>query len=191
MKTWISLMIEKRKWVIVICLLFTCVLLSQIMHLEVIINSDNMLPQSNPYIRTGNEIEKTFGNKYTVLIGITAIEGTIYQTPILEKVQRITAHLLKTPGVVKTNVMGLAARKVKGIEGNEEGMIVRPLMEKVPSTEAEMEALKKAVASNPAYENILVSSNQRTTQIVAEFKEMPGGMKDIEAAVRAATDPEV
>lgn len=190
MESWIKLMMRKRKTVIALCLLFTLGLLSQMGHFQVIISSDAMLPLSNHYAKVGTEIENTFGNKYSVVVGVTAKQGTIYQTPILEKVQRITARLMNTPGVIKTNVVGLSARKVKGITGNSEGMIVRPLMEQVPQNESQIQELKAAVASNPAYEDLLVSKDQTTTQIVAEFKDMPGGMRDIETGVRAAVDGE-
>src|SRR2546423_14041021 len=157
MKTWINFVIEKRVWVIAAVLLFTAGLLSQFSRFQVVLSGDNMMPQSNHYVVVGNELESTFGNKYTVVIGVTAKHDTIYQTPILEKVKRITSRLMNTPGVVRTNVNSLAARKAKGIEGNEEGMIVRPMMEHVPQTPAEMESLRKAVASIPAYEGVLVS----------------------------------
>jgi predicted RND superfamily exporter protein len=190
MKTWINFVIAKRVWVIVAVLLFTTGLLSQFSRFQVVLSSDNMMPQSNHYVITGNELERTFGNKNTVVVGLTAMHGTIYQTAILEKVKRITERLMSTPGVIKTNVNSLAARKAKGIEGNESGMIVRPMMERVPPTSAEIEALQKAVASIPAYEGLLVSKDQKTTAIVAEFRENPTGFKTIEQQVRAAVDSE-
>ncbi len=190
MKTWIGLVIRFRLLVMAVCILLTIVLASQIRHLQIIINSDNFLPQSNHYVVVQNEIERVFGNKYSVVVGITAKKGTIYQPEVLAKVRRITARLMSAPGIKKSNVLGLATRKAKSIEGNADGMIVRPLLEAVPQTPSEMAALQKAVASNPAYENILVSRDQKTTQIVAEFNELPGGMKAIEAGVQAAVAPE-
>jgi hypothetical protein len=190
MRSWIGLMMRRRKTVIALVLLFTAGLLSQMGHFQVIISSDSMLPLSNHYAQVGTEIEKTFGNKYSVVVGITAKSGTIYQTPILEKVQRITDRLTNAPGVIKSNITGLSARKVKGITGNSEEMVVRPLMERAPRNESEITALKAAVASDPVYEDLLVSKDQKTTQIVAEFKDMPGGMRDIARGVRAAVDPE-
>lgn len=191
MRTWIELMIEKRKWVIGICILITLGLMSQLKNLAVVISSDNFMPQSNHYVKTESEVESTFGFKNTAVITITANQGTIYQAPILEKVQRITSRLLNTPGVIKTNVTSLSARKVKGIEGTTEGMIVNPLMERVPRNEAEMAALKKGVASNHVYEDLLVSKDEKTTQIVAEFRENPKGMTPIEESVRDAVQPEL
>jgi predicted RND superfamily exporter protein len=190
MTTWINLMIRHRYWVMGAVLAVTIGLMSQIRHLEIIVSSDNMLPQSNHYIRTGNEIEGTFGHKYPVAIAVTAAHGTIYQTPILEKIKRITARIANDPAVIKSSVTGLAARKVKGIEGNEEGMIVNALMDKVPRDQPGIDALKKAVASNPVYDDLLVSKDQKTTSIVADFRDTGKGMRSIDETVRAAVDPE-
>ena len=190
MTTWISLMIRYRWWVIGAVLAVTVGLISQIGHLQIIVSSDNFLPQSNHYIRTGKEIEDTFGHKYAVAIAVTATHGTIYQAPILEKIKRITARIANDPLVIKSSVTGLAARKVKGIEGNEEGMIVNALMDKVPQDQQGIDALKKAVASNPVYDDLLVSKDQRTTTIVADVKDTGKGMGVIDEAFRAAVAPE-
>jgi predicted RND superfamily exporter protein len=190
MKTWIRWMIEYRKWVVAATAILSVALLAQLKNLSVIIDPDDVLPQTHPYIVVNNEVEKTFGNKLTVVIGITAKEGTVFQAPILEKVQRITQRITNANGAVKSNISSLAARKSKNIEGTSEGMVVRPLMEKVPRTPEEMADLIKGVKSNIVYENLLISKDQKTTQIVAEFKKIPGGFKAIDAQIKAAIEPE-
>jgi uncharacterized protein len=190
MTTWINLMIRFRYWVMGAVLAVTAGLMTQIGHLQIIVSSDNMLPQSNHYIKTGNEIEAIFGHKFTIAIAVTAKQGTIFQTAILEKVKRITARIANDPMVIKSSVTGLAARKVKGIEGNAEGMIVNALMDKVPQDQVDIDALKKAVASNPVYDDLLVSKDQKTTLIVADVKDTGKGMSVIDQAIRAAVDPE-
>ena len=190
MKNWISFVIRFRFAVIALCLLVTAGFASQIPRLQILINSDNFIPQSNHYAIVGTEIEHVFGNKHTVVIGITANKGTIYQPQILEKVTRITARLMASPGVIKTNVLSLSARKAKSITGVADGMLVQPLMATVPTTAEGLAALRHDVEANPAYRNVLVSTDGRTTQIVAEFHEIPGGMSAIAAAVQAAIGPD-
>jgi predicted RND superfamily exporter protein/outer membrane lipoprotein-sorting protein len=183
--------IVRRKWLVILAtLVFTISLLAPLRSLSVIIDPDNVLPQSHPYVKTNHVVESIFGNKYTIVIGLSPKEGTIYQTPILEKVQRITQRLQNAPGVIRGNINSLAARRSKSIAGNEEGMIVAPLMEKVPRTAEEMAALKQGLMSNPVYTQLLVSEDQGTTQIIAEFKRLEGGMKAVHAAVKDAVDPE-
>jgi predicted RND superfamily exporter protein len=183
-------MIRYRYWVMVAVLAVTVGLMSQIRHLQVVLTQDNMLPQSNHYVVTGNEIEDAFGHRYSVAIAVTATHGSIYQTAVLEKVKRITARIMNAPAVIRTSVTGLAARKVKSIAGNEEGMVVHPLMDKVPQDRAGLDALRNAVALNPAYQDLLVSKDEKSTVIVADFTETGKGFRLIDQAVRAAVDPE-
>ena len=69
-------------------------------------------------------------------------------------------------------------------------MIVNALMDKVPQDQKGIDALKKAVASNPVYDDLLVSKDQRTTTIVADVKDPGTGMQVIDDAVRGAVAPE-
>lgn len=190
MRQYLTQIIHHRKLVVFLTLLTTLGLLAQLRSLTVIIDPDNTLPQTHPYIATGTIIEKVFGNKFTVVVGITPKTGDVFQQSVLEKVKNITNRIAASPLAVKGNISSLASRKSKNILGNEEGMIVRPLMEKVPVTEAEMAELKKGIDSNPAYRDLLVSKDYRTTQIVAEFKKADGGFAEIARVVRQAVAPD-
>jgi predicted RND superfamily exporter protein len=84
--------IVRRKWLVILAtLVFTISLLAPLRSLSVIIDPDNVLPQSHPYVKTNHVVESIFGNKYTIVIGLSPKEGTIYQTPILEKEDHTTA----------------------------------------------------------------------------------------------------
>ncbi len=185
MRRYIAFIIKYRVFVLLATIGVTALLLAQLTSLKVIIDPDSTLPQDHPYIVTGTTIEKTFGNKFTVVIGITAKNGDIFQAPLLTKVQHITSALQRSPLVVKSNISSLSARKSKNIEGTEEGMNVKPLMERIPSTPEEMEQLRLALNRNPVFENLLVSKDRKTTQIVAEFKKSEGGFQEIKKTVDA------
>jgi uncharacterized protein len=189
MNTWSRWVIRNRFLVLILALVFTAALSTQLRGLSVIIDPDSVLPQSHPYIVTNNLIEKVFGNKFTVIIGITAVTGDVFNPAIIEKVRRITAAVSAANGAVKSNINSITARKAKNISGNAEGMVVRPLIESSAGPGAS-EAIEKAIRANPVYENLLVSTDRRTTQIVAEFKRVPGGMKVVEKAVQEAVAPE-
>jgi len=189
-KNYIAAIIKHRKLVLFLTALVTFGLISQLKSLQVISDPDKVLPQSNPFVITGNIVEKIFGNKLNAVIGVTANQGTIFQTPILEKVQRITDRLKNSPLVIKSNITSLSSRKSKNIVGNSEGMVVTPLMEKIPRDEAAMLELKNGLARNPVYSNLLISPDEKTTLIVAEFKQPPGGMVQITKTIEDAVAPE-
>ena len=101
--------------------------------------------KSIPYVVASNEIERVFGGANLVVIGVESVRGDIFQPDILSKLARITDSILSIPGVVRSNVIGLAARKAKEIAGTDEGMVVHPLMETVPHTTEDIGRLKRAV----------------------------------------------
>src|SRR6185437_920854 len=63
------------------------------------------------------------------------------------------------------------------------------VMDAVPTSDREQAALRKAFERNPVYRDLLVSKDGRTTAIIAEFKQDPGGFKAIAARVSAIVDP--
>jgi predicted RND superfamily exporter protein/outer membrane lipoprotein-sorting protein len=190
MRRYVETIIRYRFLVIGLTLLLTGALGSQVKHLRVIIDPNTMLPQSHPYVAATSQVEKVFGSKNVVVIGITPKEGDAFTPHVLSKVQRITAAILSTPGVVKGNVLSLSARKAKNIVGTTDGMEVHPLMETVPTTPQEIEALLKAIRANPAYVDAIVSKDERTVAVLAEFEKDAGGFRGIMEKIRPVVDRE-
>ena len=195
MQRYIEWVIRYRFVVIILTLIITVAAVIQAKNLRIIIDPNTMLPQSHPYVTTSNQVEKVFGSKYVVVVGIKPKEGDIYQPVVLEKVQRMTAAFLQTPGVVKENLLSLSSKRAKNIAGTAEGLEVRPLMSKVPATDAQNAELRKAVGNNPVYLNSIVSADAKTTALLVEFKDGPGGfraiMDKVEAVVEHERDPRV
>src|SRR5262249_51407895 len=119
-----------------------------------------------------------------VVIGLTPREGDAFQPAVLAKVQRITTALLDTPGIVKTNILSFSARRAKRIVGTADGMEVLPLMETVPQTGQALEALRQAVRANLVYGNVLISRDERTAAILADFKEPEAGFQSLMTTIR-------
>ena len=115
MRPYVEWIVRRRLVVISLALLATLALLVQVRNLKVVIDPDTVLPQQHPYVLATNLVEKVFGSRYVVAIGITPKEGDAFRPSVLAKVQRITAALVSTPGVVKGNVLSLSARKAKNI----------------------------------------------------------------------------
>ena len=113
------------KLVIAATLLVTVALALQARNLEVIIDTNRMLPQEHPYVATTNLVEKVFGSKYVVVIALTPKSGEAFQPHVLAKVREITNALLVSPDVVRENLLSLTARRVKDIMGTPEGIEVR------------------------------------------------------------------
>lgn len=184
-----------RWWVIAITMVITGVLGVFGSQLKVVIDPATLAPQGHPYIKATNRVEKVFGSKYLMLIGITPKTGDIFQPAVLGRIQRITNKLNDSPGIVKATMMSLAARQAKNIQGNAEGFEARMLMDKVPVNDKQMADLKAAILANPAYMNTVVSKDFKTAAILVELKERPDGfqkmVEPVKAIVSAEAGPEV
>lgn len=178
-------LIRNRWWVIAAALVVTSVLGAFGAGLQVVIDPANFAPQDHPYVQATNRIEKVFGSKYLMLIGVTPKSGDIFQPAVLERVKRMTEKLNQTPGVVRATMLSLAARKARNIQGNAEGFEAKPLMENVPATPEQMAALRAALVANPIYLNTVVSKDFRTAAILLELKERSDGFRKMVAPVQA------
>jgi uncharacterized protein len=191
MQRYVEWIIHHRVFVIVTTVLITVALVTQMRNLAVIMDTNTMLPQSHPYVVATNTVERVFGAKFVVLIGITPKQGDAFQPLVLEKVQRLTAAFQQTPSVVKANLLSLAARKAKSIQGNTDGLEVRPLLTTVPTTPEQATALKAALQANPVYLNTIISADGRMAALLVEFKDPhAAGHRSIMNAVRAVVDKE-
>lgn len=198
MRSYIEFIVKFRWAVVILVAIATVFLTMKGGALTVIIDPNNIVPRSHPYIATTLKVEEVFGSRYVAVIGITAKEGDVFQPKILEKVQRITNKLRETPRIVKTNLLSVAARRAKDIRGTQEGMEVRQMMSDVPVTPEQMAALKDALQRNTAYMNSVVSNDFRTTVILAEVrdrkktdgKEVGGGFTFVADKIKAIVDAE-
>jgi predicted RND superfamily exporter protein len=171
LRSYIEFIVKFRWIVIAVVAAATVFLHMKGSTLTVIIDPNNIVPRSHPFIATTLEVEKVFGSRYVEVIGITPKEGDIFQPKVLEKVQRITAKLRETPRIVKTNLLSISARRAKDIKGTTEGMEVKQMMSDVPVTPEQLAALKNALQRNTAYMNSIVSSDWKTTVILAEVRD--------------------
>lgn len=163
--------IAHRLVVVIVILGITAFLMTRMGNLQMDTNPDLWAPQKHVYVETTNLLDKIFGGKNYTVIGIVPKQGDVYQPQVLAKIKRIQEAIEQSPHAVRHNVLSFAARKVKSIKGGPEGMEVRPMMETVPQTPAEMEKLKAAVASMPIYINALVSPDGRAAAVIADFKQ--------------------
>ena len=81
-------------------LIISVFLLSKIKSLNIVVNTDDLLPSSHPYVQTQKIIENIFGNKNMVVIGIHSKTGSILKTEALEKIKNITDELAENPNVI-------------------------------------------------------------------------------------------
>jgi len=191
-RSYVTFLIRRPYAVIAATLAVTAFFVWQATHIQLNNTRDLWLPAGDPYVETTREIQKIFGGRDIVIVGIEPAQGDIYQPQVLDKITRLQDRILRIPETIRGNTVSLAAPKIRAIRGTQEGMEVRRILEKVPQTAAAMTRLKQAVASNPFYVGALVSADSRFAAIVADFK-MPKeahGYTELNNAIAAAVDGE-
>lgn len=191
LRRYITWIVRHRLLVILVSVALSLFFATRIGNLKVVVDPNDNLPQEHPYVVATNEIERIFGGRNLVVIGVESVSGDIFQPAILDKLVRITDGMLAIPGVVRSNVMSLAARKAKDIVGTEDGMQVRQLMEAAPRDADDVARVKRALYSNPIYVDSIVSQDGRMAVVIADFK-FGGdlyGYREIKERVEAVIDP--
>src|SRR5260370_15617520 len=85
MEAFVGMILAWRVVTILLILMATAFLLAQVKSLKIIMDSNDFLPQSHPYVVTTNKVEHLFGSKYVVIIAITPASGDIFQPAVIEK----------------------------------------------------------------------------------------------------------
>ena len=150
-------------------LLVTAFFLYTLKNLTIHTSVQDFIPQQHPFVEVNNQLMKIFGGLNQVSIALEPTEGDIFQTPLLEKVVRITSQLYYLEGVNIGRIVSLAARKIKRAEGTEEGFKVTHLMREAPTTPAGMDFLKKSIMRNNLVYGPIVAKDFSATQIVLDF----------------------
>jgi uncharacterized protein len=189
MRRYVEGVLRYRLLVIGVALLVSGVLGFQIRNLHVVVDPNATLPQQHPYVAATREAERVFRLKHQVLIGITTRTGDVFTPDVLAKVKRITDSLADLPGVEKGSVFSLA-RRAKNITGTAGGLDVLPLMETIPKTGQEIQAVREAVRNNPVYVDAIISRDGRTAAVLADFNTDPGGFQGIMDKVQPIVDRE-
>ena len=198
MRSYIEFILRFRWPVVILVALITAFLTWKGGALTVIIDPNNIVPRSHPFIATTLKVEEVFGSRYVAVIGITPKQGDVFQPKVMEKVLRITNKLRETPRIVKTNLLSVAARRAKDIRGTRDGMEVKQMMTGVPATPEQMSALKAALERNTSYMNAVVSNDFHTTVILAEVRDkkptdgpdVRGGFSYVEDKIEAIVNAE-
>ena len=162
--------VRHRWWVLLLGLVATGLLASQMGSLRLNNDPDLWAPQGHEFTRTTRELERVFGGRNFTIIGVYPRSGDVYQPKVLEKIQAIQRGVEAMPKAISRNVVSLGARRVKDIAGTADGMAAREMLEPMPSTAAELARLREAVQRNPVYINALVAPDGRAAAIVADFR---------------------
>jgi predicted RND superfamily exporter protein len=123
------LLFNHRALVLLICLLATLGLGSQISKLALNANFEKMIPATHPYIVNSLRYKSDLtGLGNAVRIAVAAKKGTIYNADYLNTLQKISDEVFLLPGVDRTNMRSLWTPSTKWVGVTEDGMEGGPVI---------------------------------------------------------------
>lgn len=131
------------------------------------------LPHGHPSIKYDEKVEKIFGVKDAVIIGIVNEKKGVFNPVTLGKIARLTKEIAALPGVVANRTIDVASLSTASVfYGTETEVGSKRLMEEVPKTKADIDKLKKVVYENSdLLVGNLVSKDGHAAMIRAKLKE--------------------
>lgn len=184
---YIEIVVRWRFLVILTTVLATVFMVSQMRHLKVIVDPNQMLPQKHPYVIGTNFAEKVFGSNYVLVVAVSPRQGDIYQPAVLERVRAISEGMKTLPNVKPETLMSIAAKRAKGISGGEDGLEVKPMMHGAAIDAEGIAKLKTAIERNPLYSGVVVSEARDMAAISIAVEKGPKGFTPTLEAVYKLT----
>jgi hypothetical protein len=130
--------------------------LQQTADVSIMVNSD--LPQ----LVTKNEMEEIYGNSNFVIISVS---DDAFSTSQLEAIENVTRQLERREEVKNATSIFTTDH----IKGTLDSFEVSELVESVPNTPEELQALKRELATVPLYRGNLLSLDEQGLSIIVEF----------------------
>ncbi len=172
------LIIKFRFPLLILILLMSFALASQIRHLTIDTSNEGLLHEDDEILLTYNTFRDQFGRDDLLVMSIQ--NENIFSIPFLQKLQKFHDQLEeRVPHISAINSL-VNGRNTRGVGDT---LLVDDLLAKFPKNEQELEKLKKIILSNPNYTNMLVSEDGTFTTILLQSDTYSSVIPDGEEAV--------
>jgi hydrophobe/amphiphile efflux-3 (HAE3) family protein len=174
-ETYAHFIFRNRIKTIVIMLVLTAAMVSQIPKITIDTSTEGFLHTDDPELVAYNNFRDQFGRDEVIIIAIKSTD--IFSQKFLETIQKLHEDLEETVPYIDDITSLVNARNTRG-EADE--LIVEDLLEHVPQNQSEMTALKKRVLTNPLYKNLLISEDATFTTIIIKTHSRSSLGKDVD-----------
>jgi len=186
--------LRHRIAVIVVAAMVTLVMGLGALNLRVEVDADRQLPQGHPYIVALNRIYEVFGDKNLIVVGLFPRDGNVFTPAFLSNLAKVTKALERVPGANPSLIQSLASPSVKVIRGTDEGLEVERVLDDIPTTTAEAEAVRARAFENDLFVDTLVSRDGAAASVQASFELTPAApdyrtlTREVDAAIASVAD---
>jgi len=156
--------IRHRKVYLLVVLVITLFLSWYVKDLDIRNEPDTLLPPSNRYVATNAYSEENFGMGNLMVFAMRVKDGDIYQPWFINMIQKLHERVEALPESRPENFIDLAAKKIKYMGADENGLVFRRLIPTggISTTDPELAKeqlafLKDGIENNPVLAPMLVS----------------------------------
>lgn len=166
--------IIRFRWpTLIVALLISGLLASQIRHLTIDTSNEGFLHENDPILITYNEFRDQFGRDDMLAIAIHS--DKIFTEEFLSKLKKLHEEIVDTvPHIHDITSMV----NVRNTTGQGDTLLVDDLLAHFPENEKQLAVLKQRVMTNPLYKNQLISEDGTFTSIVIESDVYTGSEDD-------------
>ncbi len=169
-----------RKPFMVVLLLATIISAVFVPSLDIRNDPDTLLPPSNRYVATNLYGEHNFGMGNLMVFVLKVKDGDIYQPWFINKVQEVHQRLVDLPTAREANFIDLAAKKIKFMGADDNGLVFKRLIPTAGISKDDPELAKQQLAflregieTNPVMASMLVAMEDPQGNR-CEFKQYDG-----------------
>jgi hypothetical protein len=156
--------IRWRVPILVLLLIATALLATQVPKLDVRNDPDTLLPGVNRYVATNLYAEEKFGMGNLMVFAVKIKEGDIFQPWFINIIQAIHNRLVALPHSRSPNFIDIASQKIKYMNADENGLVFKRLIptEGISETDPDLASeqlafLEEGIRTNPVMAPMLVS----------------------------------
>ncbi|MEW6666341.1 MAG: MMPL family transporter [Thermodesulfobacteriota bacterium] len=171
----------RPKTVIGAAVIITILFGSQLPKIATDTDPKHMLPITSPVRQYNDEVEREFELHPDVLALGVVNERGIVNKGTLARISDLTSQIQRIPGVIVRDVTSFTTIDDVSVRSGE--LVVRPLLERVPQSEEELQSFRKKLFENPVFLNRIISADAKATAIYIPIEPTANG-KEIADRIR-------
>jgi len=159
----LTALVVKHPWVTIsVTIVISLLLTTGIPKVTINDNLKDMLPEDTESRKVLDELTDTFGGSDFIMVIIGGETGTIFNSPTLAKIKRISESIETVPGIEEVRDI----TNLSKIEGREWGLEVIPFMEDVPETRDQIRKLEEDIFADDTYVGSFVSEDKKYAAVL-------------------------
>ena len=136
-------------------------------------NPKHMLPEDSSVRQFNDKIERDFALHADVMVLGIVNKKSVFDKQTLSMIGSLTHEIKLISGVIVRDVVSLAT--IDDMTSTNGELVTKPILERIPETEGEMDVLRKRVLENPLILNRLVASDATAAIIVIPIESSANG----------------